>query len=194
MAPRFPAFFPLPTGFPSSVVMASTSLDDEDIARRGFGELAVAHQDRLHAALIRGEGAQHAVAQQRSRLDVATQPSEVGQHDSLGAALDELRGGRHELARHEEDRGSEALGESVIPLGRTAGDLEIDILVIPGVSRDDFSYELGPLRERMRVGESNRVQACLEPGEMLLEAERPPGIYRDQFVDTVPENEAAIED
>src|SRR6266853_4147165 len=51
----------------------------------------------------------------------------------------------------------------------------------------------GPLRERMRIGEANRVQTCLEPGQMLLEAERPPRIYRDHLVDTVPEYEAAVE-
>jgi len=81
----------------------------------------------------------------------------------------------------------------VIPLGRAAGDLEIDILVIPGISRDDFCDELGPLRERMRIGEAYRLEARLEPGEMLLEAERPPGIHRDHLVDPVPENKATVE-
>src|SRR5439155_20348037 len=170
-----------------------STLDDEDVARRSFRELAVANQDRLYAALIGGEGAQHAIAEQRSRLDVAAEPAEVGQHDRLGAVLDELRGGGHQLARHQENGGFDALGEGVAPLGRAAGDLEIDVLVIPGISRDDFCDELCPLRERVRVGESNRIEARLEPGQMLLEAERPPRIHRDQLVDTVPEYKAAVE-
>src|SRR5262245_23046823 len=108
-------------------------LHDEDVARRGLGELALAHQDRLDAALVRREGAQHAVAQQRGRLDVAARPAEVGEHDRLGARPDELRRGRDQLARHEEHRGLQALREGVVAPGRAARDLEIDVLVLPGV-------------------------------------------------------------
>src|SRR5690242_19543139 len=166
---------------------------DEDVARRGLGQLALAHQDRLDAALVRGEGAQHAIAEQRSRLDVAAQPAEIGHDDRLGAGAHQLRRRRDELARHEKDGRFEALGKSVVALGRAARDLEVDVLVLPGIARDDLFDELGPLRVRVRVGNAYRVEACPQPVEVLGEAEGAPGIRRDYLVDAVSENEAAVE-
>src|SRR2546427_7422595 len=79
---------------------------------------------------------------------------EIGQYDRLGAALEELRGGGHELARHEENRGLEALGEGMVAFGRAAGDRKSTRL---NSSHSQISYAVFCLKKKKKISTSNIV-------------------------------------
>src|SRR5438874_9630601 len=81
----------------------------------------------------------------------------------------------------------------MVALRDAARDLEIDGLVLEGLQRHDAFDKAAPLLPRIWIADADRGEAALEACEMLVEPERHLGIHRDDFVDAIAEDEAAIE-
>src|SRR5690606_17364884 len=77
---------------------------------------------------------------------------------------------------------------------RATRDLQVDGL--PGPLRmciDEALDEIGPLRNRMRVGQANAFERTSETFKMRLQPEWLSGIYRDDLIDPVSKQEAPVE-
>jgi len=81
----------------------------------------------------------------------------------------------------------------VIALCHASGHLEVDALLVEGLARDQFGDDRAPLGLRMRIDQTDAVEAALEAREVLRQSERLAMIDRDDLVDTVAVDEAAVE-
>ena len=89
----------------------------------------------------------------------------------------------------------------MVALRHTAGDLHVHQLARPWMAIDHLGGQFEPLLQPQRVIDANCIQAALQSREVGVRAKRRPnscafsvdGIDRDHFIDTVTENETAIE-
>jgi hypothetical protein len=143
---------------------------DEHVARRGFGQHAVAEQNRLGRAGVRRELPQQHVADQRDRLDVAAMPAVVLRAHRFGAALDGLARRIHQGVRHDEYRRRGVLRKRMVALSDSAGHLEVHALIFIGLLRDELRDDVAPLRARVRIADPRLGKAAFQPREMLFQA------------------------
>jgi len=130
------------------------------------------------APLLGSQLAQQAVAEQRDRLDVATQPAEIGGRDAGDPVFDLLARRNLERIAHHEFGRPDAFGERVVAFCHAARHLQINRLVIAVVLCHDRADQSRPFGRGMRIGEPDRVQAVLQAPQMLCKPERPPRIDR----------------
>ena len=90
--------------------------------------------------------------------------------------------------------GGNACRKRVVALRHAARDLEIDALVVERLARDELADDRRPFGVRVRIREADAVEAVLQPGKVLRQAERLPAVHRDELVDAVAVDEAAVED
>ena len=109
------------------------------------------------------------------------------------AALDLLGRGRRERIAHHEHRRRDALRKRVIALGHAARHLQVDALIGERLARDQLADDRRPFRRRMRVRQADAVEAALQAREVLRHPERCALIDRDQLVDAVAVDEAAVQ-
>jgi hypothetical protein len=133
------------------------------------------------------------VADERNRLEVAAPPAVVLGGDHCNAALDLLGRRRGERVAHHEYGGRDTFRKRVVALRHTARQLQIDALVVVWLARDQFRDDRRPFARGVRVRETDPVEAALQAGEMLRQAERLAAIDGDEFVDAVAEDESAVE-
>ncbi len=165
----------------------------EDVARRALGEIAVAEHHHFFRAGVHRLLAQQAVGEQRCHLDVAAQPAKVGGGDGAGSGIHLFPGRGHQrVGHHEHRRHRLPSGKRVVALRHAARYLEVDRLVIAGMTRDQVVDQPRPLRVRHGIGEPDGIEAALQAAQMLGQAERAPRVGRDHFVDAIAEYEAAI--
>jgi hypothetical protein len=74
-----------------------------------------------------------------------------------------------------------------------AGDLDVERLVVEVLQRDQPQDQFAPFGDSVRVGKADAVEARLQAVQVIVEPERLLRIHRHQFVDAVPEDEAAVE-
>ena len=166
----------------------------EDVAGRALGEKTIAKEHRLHRAGVHRDLAQQHVAEQRDRLDVAAAPAEVRCRHRGDAAARSPRGRRGQRAAHHEDGRRCVLGEGVVALRDPARHLQVDALVLPGVALErDHAISSDHSASGMRIRDAYRVEARLQPREVLGEPERRARVHRDHFVDAVAEDETAVQ-
>src|SRR5438105_306651 len=170
------------------------ALDDEHIGGRGLGELAIAKEDRFHCVRFSRELPQEHVADKRDGFDVATQPAVVVRRNSRGAALHLRAWRRHERIGHYEHRGLGVLREGVVALRYAARHLEVHRLVLERLALDESTDVAAPLLAGVWIADADGGEAALEACEVLLQPEGHLRIHWHDLVDTVAENEAAVED
>ncbi|MCY1230805.1 hypothetical protein D9M72_432330 [compost metagenome] len=79
-------------------------------------------------------------------------------------------------------------------LGDAARHLDVDQLVRQAVGLDHLADQLQPLPGAVRIGNPDALQAAVQAGQMLVPAEWLAVVVRDDFVDAIAKDEAAIED
>jgi hypothetical protein len=88
---------------------------------------------------------------------------------------------------------SRVLRERVIALGDAARHLEIDALVVEGLLGDQLQDDVAPLGPAVGVADPDGGEAALQAREVLVDAERHARVDRDQLIDAVAEDEAAVQ-
>ncbi|MCY1219966.1 hypothetical protein D3C81_1298690 [compost metagenome] len=78
--------------------------------------------------------------------------------------------------------------------GYAARHLDIDHLVRHPVGTDHFVDQCLPLRGAVRVGNPDRLQAAVQARKMLRTAERLAAVVRDDLIDAIAKDKAAVED
>ena len=68
--------------------------------------------------------------------------------------------------------GATPCGKRVVALRHAARHLEVDALVVERLLRDQLRDDRRPFGGRMRIGEADAVEAALQAGKMLRQAER----------------------
>ena len=153
----------------------------------------VAEKDGLDCAHVGRGLAQQAVADQRNRLDVAMQPAVVNGGDSRRTAFYQLSRRIDERTGHDEHRGRGVFRECVVAFGNAARHLEIYALVLEGLLCDQLQDDVAPFGAVVGIADPDRGEAALQARQVLVHPERHARIHRHQLINTVAEDEAAVE-
>ena len=64
------------------------------------------------------------------------------------------------------------LGKGMVALGHAARDMQVQVLILACVARDELVDDARPFRIAVRIGESDAVQAVLQAPQVFFQAER----------------------
>ncbi len=81
----------------------------------------------------------------------------------------------------------------MVTLGHTSGHLQVDELIIPGMAGNQLVDQPAPALGIMGIVDAQLAQAAHQPGMVLSPAKGFAAIDRHHFIDTVAEDESAIE-
>ena len=81
----------------------------------------------------------------------------------------------------------------MVALGHAARDVQVEILVICFIARNQLVDELPPFGIAVRVLQADAVQAVLQSLQVISQTKHMARIYRDDFVYAVAKNKTAIQ-
>src|ERR1700722_8477046 len=168
--------------------------DDFDAGSTGLGQVAVAQQDDLAGAGFDRLLSQQHVGQQRYRLDVAARPARVDAGDACHAALEHFGARQWQRRAEAEHRGLDIRQWRVVaPVLSAARYLQIDVDIAAAVSADQLPDDAAPLCIAERVTDAQFAQAMRQARQIRRQSPRLATPHRDDFVDTVSKQKAAIQ-
>jgi hypothetical protein len=133
------------------------------------------------------------IRQQCDGLDVAVFPAVIRERNDPDSAL--AGGIRHGGCRraHGKGRWMHAGRKGMVTFrSNTPGYLQINCLVATGIVADQLREYLLPFRSRQGVSDADGIQAVLKSFQVPGEAEKFPAVHRDDFINTIAEQESPV--